>query len=109
MSVYDNTNSGVLFKNTNKFNENSPDYTGEINVDGIEKSLSAWVQTSNSGMKYLKLKCRDPKPAQDAETSVPAPQASPAPAPAQAAPEPAPTPPQQAMAPDGPLDDDIPF
>ena len=109
MSIYDNTNSGVLFKNTNKFSENSPDYTGEINVDGIEKSLSAWVQTSNSGMKYLKLKCRDPKPAQDDNTAAPAPQAAPAPAPAPAQAAPAPTPPQQAMPQDGPLDDDIPF
>lgn len=109
MSVYDNTDSGVLFKNENKFSGNSPDYTGEINVEGIEKSLSAWVQISNSGKKYLKLKVRDKRPAQDAQTGAPAPQAAPAPAPAQAAPEPSPTPPQQAMAQDGPLDDDIPF
>jgi len=100
MSVYDNTDSGVLFKNENKFSGNSPDYTGEINVEGIEKSLSAWVQISNSGKKYLKLKVRDKKPAQEAQTGAPAPQA---------APEPAPMPPQQAMAQDGPLDDDIPF
>ena len=56
MSVYDNTDSGVLFKNENKFSANSPDYTGEINVEGIEKSLSAWVQISNTGKKYLKMK-----------------------------------------------------
>ena len=93
MSVYDNTDSGVLFKNENKFSANSPDYTGEINVEGIEKSLSAWVQISNTGKKYLKMKVRDKKPAQDSQTSAPAPQAAPAPAPAQ----------------DGPLDDDIPF
>ena len=110
MTTYDNTNSGVLFKNTNKNNQNSPDYQGEINVDGIEKKLSAWVQTSASGTRYLKLKCRDPKPAQDdnaAAPSQPAPAPAPSPAPAPAAP--APTPPQQAMPQDGPIDDDIPF
>ncbi len=60
MTTYDNTDRGVLFKNTDKRNENSPDYTGEINVKGTKQSLSAWVQTSKTGMKYLSLKVRDP-------------------------------------------------
>ena len=89
MTTYDNTDRGVLFKNTDKRNENSPDYTGEINVKGTKQNLSAWVQTSKTGMKYLSLKVRDPLPPQ--ETA------------------PAPAPPQQAMPQDGPIDDDIPF
>lgn len=99
MTTYDNTDRGVLFKNTDKRNENSPDYTGEINVKGTKQSLSAWVQTSKTGMKYLSLKVRDPLPPQET-----APSPAPAPAPASA-----PTPPQQAMPQNGPIDDDIPF
>ncbi len=32
MSNYDNTNSGVLFKNDKKGNEKAPDYKGKVNV-----------------------------------------------------------------------------
>ncbi len=55
MSDYDNTNRGVLFKNNRKETDKHPDYTGHINIDGTEFWLSAWVQTSKSGDRYLSL------------------------------------------------------
>lgn len=54
---YDNTNRGVLFPNDKQGNESRPDYTGKINVDGVEKRLAAWVTESKSGSvsQFLKI------------------------------------------------------
>lgn len=67
---YDNTNSGVLFKNDKDGNEKRPDYTGEINVDGKDLRLAAWIKTSAKGTKFLSLRVsekeerRESQPAQ---------------------------------------------
>lgn len=53
--VYDNTNSGALFKNEKKSTDKHPDYTGSINVLGMEFWISAWIKTSQSGKKYMSL------------------------------------------------------
>lgn len=52
--AYDNTNSGVLFKNDKKGVENRPDYTGKIDVEGTEFWLSAWIKEGQKG-KFLSL------------------------------------------------------
>ncbi len=51
--AYDNTNSGALFKNDKKTTPNHPDYTGTLNVAGVDHWLSAWVKEAKSGTKYL--------------------------------------------------------
>lgn len=55
MSDYDNTNRGALFRNDRKQQDNHPDHTGSINVDGVEYWLSAWAKTSKSGQKFFSL------------------------------------------------------
>jgi hypothetical protein len=52
---YDNRDRGALFKNNDKTEETHPDYRGNINVDGAEFWLSAWLKTSKNGMKYMSL------------------------------------------------------
>lgn len=52
---YDNTNRGTLFKAKEKKSEKSPDYTGTINVNGVEMRLSAWLKESKAGTKYFSL------------------------------------------------------
>lgn len=60
-SDYDDTNRGVLFPNDKGDNENRPDYTGKINVDGVEKRLAAWVKNSGKVGDYLSISVSDPK------------------------------------------------
>jgi len=48
-------NKGSLFRADEKPKETSPDYKGEIRVDGQLYWLSAWVNTAKSGKKYFAL------------------------------------------------------
>ena len=58
---YDNTNSGVLFKNESD-NEKAPMYKGKINVEGKEYELAAWLREAKSGKgKFLSLKVQEPR------------------------------------------------
>jgi hypothetical protein len=68
MPDFDNTNRGALFKNTDddKVEGKHPDYRGNINVDGTEYWLSAWLKTSKNGMKYMLLSIK-PKNADTAK------------------------------------------
>jgi hypothetical protein len=56
---YDNTNSGVLFKNESE-NEKAPAYKGKINVEGKEYELAAWVREGKKG-KFMSLKVQEPR------------------------------------------------
>lgn len=67
--MYDNTNSGVLFKNQSE-NEKAPAYKGKINVDGKDYELAAWIREGKSG-KFMSLKVQEPRQKQ---TQAPAPQ-----------------------------------
>jgi hypothetical protein len=66
---YDNTNSGVLFKNDRKEKPTHPDYTGSINFEGTDCWLSAWVKEKN-GKKFfsLSVKPKDGTPRKPART-----------------------------------------
>jgi uncharacterized protein (DUF736 family) len=63
---YDNSNTGVLFKNDKGDNEKRPDYTGTIELqNGKKMRLAAWVRESQKGQKFLSLKMSEPiKPTQ---------------------------------------------
>lgn len=52
--AYDNTGSGLLFKNDRKETEKHPDYTGSLNVGGTDYWLSAWIKQGKSG-KFMSL------------------------------------------------------
>ncbi len=47
--AYDNTNRGTLGRNDKRKSENSPEYSGKINVNGVEYWLSGWVKEGSRG------------------------------------------------------------
>lgn len=55
MAEFDNTNTGVLFKNNKGDNPKRPDYTGKINIAGKEYRLACWIKTGQSGKNFLSL------------------------------------------------------
>lgn len=46
---FDNTNRGALFRNNRKTTDKHPDYTGQINVNGVDFWISAWSKQSAKG------------------------------------------------------------
>lgn len=51
-------NGGVIFKNDKKTQDNHPDYTGKINVDGVEKRIALWVKQGRAG-EFFSVKISD--------------------------------------------------
>jgi hypothetical protein len=73
MADFDNTNRGALFRNDKGDNAKRPDYTGKLNVGGVDYKLSAWLREGAKG-KFLSLSV------QPVEEQRPAPKATPKPA-----------------------------
>ena len=62
-------NRGVLFKNTRKKSDKSPDYTGKwFDANGDEYFLSAWLNESANGKMYMSLLLGDRKEDRPANT-----------------------------------------
>jgi len=55
---YDNTNTGAIFKNDKKA-DNQPDYKGKINVKGEEFDIALWVKDGKNG-KFFSAKISEP-------------------------------------------------
>jgi hypothetical protein len=45
---YDNTNSGALWKSKFTDNPRAPQYTGTLDVEGVEYKISAWKSTGEN-------------------------------------------------------------
>lgn len=54
----DNTFS--LFKNEKKEKDTHPDYNGDIMVNGKKLRLSAWINETKAGKKYMKGSVSEP-------------------------------------------------
>lgn len=61
MADFDNTNRGVLFHNSKDGNENRPDYTGELDVEGKKYRIAAWNKTSKNGNNYKAISISEPR------------------------------------------------
>ena len=46
-------NTFALFRNEKKEKENQPDYQGDIMVEGKKLRLSAWLNETKAGKKYI--------------------------------------------------------
>jgi uncharacterized protein (DUF736 family) len=62
MTQYDNTNTGVLFRNDQEGNDKRPNYKGKVNVHGVDYELAGWTRTGSSGVPFLSLKVQTPRP-----------------------------------------------
>jgi hypothetical protein len=72
MAFEQKPNTGALFKNDDRTEENNqPYYRGSFNVDGREFWLSAWLQTSQAGKRYMALALK-PKNTDTAQSKKPA-------------------------------------
>jgi hypothetical protein len=54
---YDNELKGALFKNDEKQDgDTSADYKGSATINGTDYFMDAWVNTAQSGRKYLSVR-----------------------------------------------------
>lgn len=53
-------NSGALFKNEKRTNDNQPHYRGDAMVNGKAMRIAAWVKTSKNGVTYMSLQFEEP-------------------------------------------------
>jgi uncharacterized protein (DUF736 family) len=61
-------NSGALFKNDNKTTDKQPDYKGDAIINGEKKQISAWINTSAKGLKYMSLTFQEPREQTEVKT-----------------------------------------
>jgi len=51
MADFDNTNRGSIWKNEKKEKDTHPDFTGTLNVGGVEYWVSAWKRKEGAAPK----------------------------------------------------------
>ena len=51
MPIYDNKNRGSIWKNEKKEQDTHPDFTGTLNVEGVEYWVSAWKRKEGASPK----------------------------------------------------------
>ncbi len=61
MPQYDNSNSGVLFKNEEKREgKKDPDYRGQADIGGVLYWLDAWInEAKKDGRKFLSIRFKE--------------------------------------------------
>jgi len=52
---YDNTNRGGIWKNDRKETDTHPDFTGNLNVDGVEYWINGWKRKQDANPKSAAL------------------------------------------------------
>lgn len=67
--TYDNTNSGALFKNNRREKSTHPEFTGKLNVGGVEYYLNGWRKTPEGRDPFISLSIKKIKPKTDALAS----------------------------------------
>jgi len=64
-------NRGALFNDAaNKRDDNGRDYSGTINIEGIDYWLAGWIKISKKGQKYLALAAKMKEAKSDTDDDV---------------------------------------
>lgn len=72
MPDYDNKNSFILFYETDKKSEKSPDLTGTLEDENGKKwRIAAWERTSQSGKQFLSGKVSEDQPREQQQATGP--------------------------------------
>lgn len=66
-------NEGVLFGQDEVKSDKHPTHTGTALIEGKEYQISAWLNTSKKGKKYLSLRFNEPREKVEATNTTPAP------------------------------------
>ena len=66
-------NSGSVFKNNRRRNDNDPAYTGDCLIDGKEFWINCWPKKDKNGDTWLSFSFNEKKPRQQEEQSYQAP------------------------------------
>ena len=53
---YETTNRGVIWKNSRKQTDSDPDFTGKLDVDGVEYLVNAWRRPADGSPRSPALK-----------------------------------------------------
>ena len=64
--AYDNTNSGALFKNTRRQKDTHPEFTGKLNVGGVDYYLNGWRKSPEGKEAFISLSVKKVEPKTDA-------------------------------------------
>jgi len=60
VTEYDNTNRGVLFRAKERKSDKHPEYSGSVNIEGVEYWLDGWIKDGKSGKFFsLSVKPKD--------------------------------------------------
>lgn len=62
-------NSGTLWVNDRKRKDNDPDYTGKVNVNGVEFYISGWANQTSTGKDNVRISLKPAQEAQQAGTN----------------------------------------
>ena len=73
MADFDSTNRGSIWRNEKKTTDNHPDFTGSLNVNGVEYWVSAWKRKEGAAAKApalsFSIKPKDEQPQQSRQQS----------------------------------------
>ena len=73
MTQFSNTNRGSIWKNEKKLTDNHPDFTGALNVEGVEYWVSAWKRkpdaSPNAPALSFSIKMKESRPAVQQEAA----------------------------------------
>lgn len=70
MADYDNNNRGILGRNDRREKDTQPEFTGQINVEGVDYWLNGWVKERKDGSgKFFSLSVKRKEPLRVQEQS----------------------------------------